>query len=193
MKKFFVVFLVGFFLIGCSEKAPMLNKNGIEEQALVDSKTIQLTQGKEILAFVVVTYLNLVDKKYRNDDLDKFVVGIYATQKYSDTAEKIKFTLHNNVLKPVESATDYAFIRDNNETSDLETENTDLIAKSAETAVQVLDVNDTRLQVIPSSNVWNKYFLISTKKELAKTITLSFDSLGGEFGTKKVTFKKRYF
>lgn len=193
MQKIFIVFLVGFIFFGCSQKAAVIKQSGIEEQALVDSRTIQLTQGKEILAFVVITYLNLVDKQYRNDNLDKFVIGIYAPQKHSNTTEKIKFTLHNNVPKPIEGVVDYSHMNDNNVTNIAEIDNENLLPKNALTTVKALDINDSILQIIPSSNIWNKYFLVSTKSELAKSITLSIDSTGGEFGAKKVTFTKRYF
>jgi hypothetical protein len=90
MKKVFILLFFTIFLIGCSSKENFLHKTGVEEQALVNSKTIQLKEGKVIKAFVVVTYLNQVEEKYRKDNLEKFIVGIYAPQKYNQILSKLK-------------------------------------------------------------------------------------------------------
>jgi hypothetical protein len=90
MKKVLILLFFTIFLIGCSSKENFLHKTGIEEQALVNSKTIQLKEGEVTKAFVVVTYLNQIEEKYRKDNLDKFIVGVYAPQKYSKMLSKLK-------------------------------------------------------------------------------------------------------
>jgi hypothetical protein len=86
-----------FLLSGCVSKKILVEEDLVYEQALKSSKSVQIKDGKKIQAYIVTTYINLIDSPYvpKNTN-EKFLISIYTPQKTSLSSE-IEFSINEDV------------------------------------------------------------------------------------------------
>jgi hypothetical protein len=156
MRVSFLLFCLVFLFSGCVSKKVLVQEDLVHEQALVNSKSVQIKKENKVIAYIVLTYLNQVDEKFVDEEFDKFVVGVY-TPLQDGFASQIEIVLNEDA-------------------------NTTLVEK--------LDYENKILEVIPSKNVWNTYYLVQSKKRKSKEIKVTFEN--EEFDKTSLVFRKDY-
>lgn len=98
ISKFFILFLVLYFA-GCADKSSALNHFENDKQS---AKAIQYTKKRDLLinneveALIFVTYLNKTYKKYENEKLESFILGVQVANKDKENFFKDSFVLTLN-------------------------------------------------------------------------------------------------
>lgn len=150
MKYVFLAVFAVLFFGGCSYKHDSLyvGSKKTTEQAVANTKKIQILKDKKPIIFTTVTYLNSINNKtFVDKNLEQFVVGVHFVNssieqsKQAQVLKDINFKIDDNV-------------KDVNVTK--------------------LNSNSPILLIIPASTPWSVYFLVETKKIKKNIIKFSF-------------------
>ncbi len=117
MNKFYLLFLL-LFIVGCNSKpTSALNHFQNDPQS---ANAIQYTQKGDILykneikTMLFATYLNNISYKYKNKDLNSFIIGIHLVNEDNHNFEEkgYKLTLNNkDILSITDIKTDSSLVK----------------------------------------------------------------------------------
>lgn len=106
MKIASLLLFIAFIFSGCVSKKVLFEEDLRAEQALVNSKSVQIKEGEKVVAYLIVTYLNEIQSEYiPNTKNDKFLIALYKPQEVKDIGE-IEFSINsdtnNTIVKKLE-------------------------------------------------------------------------------------------
>ncbi len=161
MKLLVKLLLITLFLSGCS-KMPLrvFEKDRFYEMSLLNTKKAQLINSFETKATIIATYLNPLDDKIDDKEMETFLVGVYIDNDFSGEKKGLNNPLYRLSLNGEQN----------------------LIRKKK------LDENDIHLKLIPIVKKWFDYYLIEFPKTKSKELKITFEN--EQFGKVQLVFSK---
>jgi len=162
MLKVVSLFLISFFIFGCSKGITIdkLDIDRIQELSIVNTKKGELT-NQDSKIFILATYLNPIKTSEIDDSKENFLVSIYLSRQVDKSKE------NNNPFYQVK-LNDNIFIDD----------------------MKILDKKSKLLKLIPIKNEWSEYYLIKFPKQKTKTLKLTFEN--EQHNKVNLTFSKEF-
>lgn len=105
MNKFYLLSSLFFLILftGCGPKTSALNyfqQDTISANAIQYTKKRDLNYKNEIKALFFATYLNNIDKKYKTDKINSFIIGLHIVNKNNHDLTQNGYKLNLNNLEP---------------------------------------------------------------------------------------------
>lgn len=105
MNKFYLLSSLLFLILftGCGPKANALNyfqKDKLSANAIQYTKKRDLNYKNETKVMLFATYLNKIDKKYKTDKINSFIIGIHIVNKNNHDLTQNGYELSLNNKKP---------------------------------------------------------------------------------------------
>ncbi len=162
MKTIIFLLLSIFFLSGCQTSQKIVNIDKLHEQSLLYTQKGEIVSSFETKAIIFATYLNSVDEKFKNENNDTFLIGVYIPKDY---VEKSKRGLNNPLFTLTNGKNQEAI------------------------EVKRLNKEDDLMKFIPIVNSWCEYFLTNFKADKkAKNVKLIYQNKN--YGKINLTFNK---
>jgi len=148
MLKVVSLFLISFFIFGCSKGITIdkLDIDKTQELSIVNTKKGELTNQNSKI-FILATYLNPIKTSEIDKSKENFLISIYLSRQDDKSKE------NNNPFYQVK-LNNSVFIDD----------------------MKILNKKSKLLKLIPIKNRWSEYYLIKFPKQKTKTLKLTFEN-----------------
>ncbi|RXJ70239.1 hypothetical protein CRV08_01345 [Halarcobacter ebronensis] len=189
MNKFHSIFLLFslLFLTSCTNKNSLgfSYKNDFNAKSVQNTKKRDIVVNNEVKFMFFVTYLNLVDNKYNNNNIDSFIVGFQNVDKKDFDLQKSDFTITSKSKEEIderdgkkEKIKDEKFTKENN----------NIFIGEKPIKITKLDKESDLVKNISLKNNWAEYYLVEFNATKSSKIVLDIKS--STFETSPINFQK---
>jgi CDP-glycerol glycerophosphotransferase (TagB/SpsB family) len=145
----------------------MFNKDVFYERAITQTKSSQIINSFETKAKLTATYLNKIDKNYK--DAEYFFVGIFIVNDDDDLKKaglnNKNFRLFMNHINP----------------------KTKTLEQTEAVVVETLKNDDEIVKKMPHTESWSRYYIVKFPTQKSADLTLEYSS---EYGKATLNFSK---